>query len=178
MIKRDEKRLTSTLGFFRNVQICCAWQWIWSSQQNTLNTQDFPYICNRIHSPGELNMGVSCGKMQILKPIAFLQHRTNCLRADEKHVFRTDASCIHAYLVPGPTARGDPGIQQFVVGPTGRDFTCSWDPQMVEPWEGRTQETGEMRPDTCYVLVWVHMWSYESRRYYDDMNCMILTTRV
>lgn len=26
-------------------------------------------------------MGVSFGKMQILKPIAFLQHRTNCLRA-------------------------------------------------------------------------------------------------
>lgn len=79
--KRDKKTLTATLGFFRNVQIRCACQWIWSSQQNTLNTQDFPYICNRIHSPDELNMGVSFGKMQILKPIAFLQHRTNCLRA-------------------------------------------------------------------------------------------------
>ncbi len=58
-------------------------------------------------------------------------------------------SPIFSPMVPGATARGDPGIQQFVVGPIGRDFTCSWDPQMIEPWEGRTREMGEMRPELC-----------------------------
>ena len=62
MIKRDTKPWLPPSDFFRNVQIRCACQWIWSSQQNTLNTQDFPYICNRIHSPDELNMGVSFGR--------------------------------------------------------------------------------------------------------------------
>ena len=80
MIKRDTKPWLPPSDFFRNVQIRCACQWILKLPTKYIEHTGFSVHLQQNSQPRWIKHGCFLWKMQILKPIAFLQHRTNCLR--------------------------------------------------------------------------------------------------